>query len=419
MKEKTTKVKKVKFLHIADIHLDIKRYGLENRAKDFFLALKTVFENYAIKEKVNFVLIAGDLFDKKTVTPEGIGHAIECFNLLKEANIPIIAIEGNHDAHNFASESSWLRSLSKWGHIVLLEPEFENGKAKLKEWDETTRTGTYINLGSIRIYGNIWYGSTVSDSLTKIVDALRDVADDSLFNIMMLHVDINGMLNKHIKGLPVEKLTELKKYIDYLALGHTHKYFEVGDFGYNPGSLEACSVDEYFNERGALLVEVNGKKHKAKLVKDYFQRKIIRLKFEIDKDQTPEEFYTNFVQFITENLDASAERPIVEVIISGIIGFKSSLLNLNKIKDEINKKFNLEIFILKNHAIPVDFSSTVSDNLTRSEKEKQVITGLIAKDPRFSSNADKISSIVLEIKRLALLGEKADSIVEIIERNIN
>lgn len=418
--KKPKKINKVKFLHVADTHLDIKRYSQEERTEDFFMALFDVFSKYAVKEKVKFVLVVGDVFDKKTVSAEGISQAVQCFQLLKDADIPCIVIAGNHDVQS--SDSAWLRILSKWKFIHLLEPEFEKGAPVLKPWNEESRTGGYIDIGSFRIYGNIWYGSSASSILIAMLDSIRLTYEPEKFNIMLLHTEIDG-INKYIKGITAEQLIEFKKYLDYIALGHIHQNFVIADIAHSPGSLEACSVDQFSAVRGAYLVEVEGKKFKAELKRDYRQRPIVRLEFDLQQDKTSEEFYNDFFSFLRKEITPHVSEvenlaPVLEIIITGTIGFKASLLNLNKIRDEVKKEFRPLLVILKNHTIPVDISSPVSDNLSRGEKEKQIVANLVSKNPKFQNNSEKISDVILEIKRLALSGESAQTIVETIERNI-
>jgi exonuclease SbcD len=57
----------VKILHTADIHLGAKFSGLGNKATSQREQLRTTFKNViatAVNERVNIVLIAGDLFDR-------------------------------------------------------------------------------------------------------------------------------------------------------------------------------------------------------------------------------------------------------------------------------------------------------------------------------------------------------------------
>lgn len=415
-----------KFLHIADIHLGIRRYKSEERAQDFFHAWRDCIERYALAEQVSFVLIAGDFFDARKVEPQAMNQAMFCLTRLRDAGIPVVAIEGNHDSHEVGTNFSWLRSLSRWGYIKLLEPFYEDGSAQMQAWDERQRRGSFIDIGEARIFGSLWYGSTVTQSLTALVDLLRDHHDPRRFNVMMLHTDVEGHVNHPSPPLPVAKLNELKTYIDYLALGHTHKNFEIDGWAYNPGSLEACSVDEYANQRGAYLVEVEGKQHTARLVQDYHQRPVIRLSFDVDGKATPEEFHEALFSQLRQELtphdsgEADSLPPVIELALRGQLGFKNSLLELNRIRDEIRKEFKPLLAMIRNQTIPVEYAvaAGLSENVSRGERERRVIEDLISRDARFRNQSEEVASLILEAKRLALNNEKPASIVEMIENKM-
>lgn len=415
-----------KFLHIADIHLGIRRYKSEERTQDFFHAWRDCIERYALAEQVSFVLIAGDFFDARKVEPQAMNQAMFCLTRLREAGIPVVVIEGNHDSHEVGTKFSWLRSMSRWGYIKLLEPVYEDGEARLEAWNEEHGKGSYIDIGDVRIFGSIWYGSTVTQSLTTLVDLLRDNHDQQRFNVMMLHTDIEGHVNHPSPPLPVAKLNELKTYIDYLALGHTHKNFVIDSWAYNPGSLEACSVDEYANQRGAYVVEIEGKQHTARLVQDYHQRPVIRVSFDVDGKATPEEFnealFVQLRQELTphETSEASPLPPVIELALRGQLGFKNSLLELNRIRDEVKKEFKPLLVMVRNQTIPVEYAvaAGLSENVTRGERERRVIEDLISRNARFRDQATDFANLILEAKRLALSDEKPASIVEMIESRL-
>src|SRR5215212_8229390 len=141
-----------RFLHIADIHLGIKRYNLPDRTGDFFRAWKEVIERYAIGRRVDFVVIAGDLFDRRNVDPQAAKHAMYMLRQLAEERIPVIVIEGNHDQHESVSRFSWLRSLSQWRYIKLLEPHWEESGVSLNPWNDDEASGSYIDVADARIF---------------------------------------------------------------------------------------------------------------------------------------------------------------------------------------------------------------------------------------------------------------------------
>jgi DNA repair exonuclease SbcCD nuclease subunit len=416
-----------KFLHIADIHLGIRRYRSEERALDFFLAWKDCIERYALAEQVSFVLIAGDFFDARKVEPRAMNQAMYGLISLRRAGIPVVVIEGNHDSHEAGTTSSWLRSLSRWGYIKLLEPVYEeDGTARMALWDEQTCTGSYIDIGEVRIFGSIWYGSTVSQSLSALVDLLRDHHDPQRFNVMMLHTDVEGQLNRPIPALPVARINELKTYVDYLAMGHTHKNFEIDGWVYNPGSLEACSVDEYAHTRGAYLVEVDGKRHKATLMRDYHQRPVVRVSFDVNGRSTPEELHEALFAQLRQDLSphktgqTGVLAPVIELTLRGQLGFKNALLDLNRIRDQIKREFNPMLVMVRNQTVPVEYAvaAGMGQHVSRGERERRVIEDLIARDARFGNRAGEMAGLILEAKRLALGNETPSGISKLIESRL-
>src|SRR5919206_1591177 len=288
----------IKFLHMSDVHLGCRRYNLEERTKDFFRSWYDVIENHAIRNEVDFVLIAGDFFDRRQIDPQTMNHALAGLQLLKDAGVPVVAIEGNHDRRDAISDYSWMRSFSQAGFLVLLEPaSYDAGQIELTPWDEDERAGSFIDIKGARVFGTHWYGTTANAVMAGLSEALRRSRDEGLFNILMLHTDVEGQLNRPIPALSVEKLKELRSLVDYVALGHTHKRFELEGWAFNPGSLEACSIDEYREERGAYLIEVDAEKNiNAVLINDYVQRPFQRLSFDVSGAEDPEAVHERLLE---------------------------------------------------------------------------------------------------------------------------
>ena len=105
------------FIHTADIHLGYQQYGSRDRFYDFCQVFLTIVER-AIEQQVDFILLAGDLFEKRTVDPESMRVAIEGLRLLREAGIPVVAVEGNHE-RAYHREYSWLDFLDSLDYLFL------------------------------------------------------------------------------------------------------------------------------------------------------------------------------------------------------------------------------------------------------------------------------------------------------------
>ncbi|HEX9962436.1 MAG TPA: exonuclease SbcCD subunit D, partial [Pyrinomonadaceae bacterium] len=275
----------MKFLHISDIHLGCTRYQLEESPKDFYRAWIDVLQKYAIDERVDFVIMAGDFFHKRNVPPETMNHAFAGLSLLKDAGIPVVAIEGNHDQKHNDSEYSWLRSLENWRLLHLVEPRNENGKFIYEAWDYDSEhyiRGGYADIGRARIFGSAWYGASANWAIPMLTKSMKEARREGAFHILLLHTDVEGHQTHPIPALSLANLKELKEVTDYVALGHTHKHYEIDNWAFNPGSLEVTSIDEYRETRGAFLVEVDDDNQiTARHVSDYRQRPFQRLSFDV------------------------------------------------------------------------------------------------------------------------------------------
>jgi DNA repair exonuclease SbcCD nuclease subunit len=417
----------MRFLHLADVHLGCRRYNLEERTKDFFRAWYDIIEKHAIPNKVDFILIAGDFFDRRNIDPQAMNHAIAGLERLKDAGIPVVAIEGNHDQRDAVSEHSWIRSLSGWGFIKLLEPtRDEEGHLKLVPWNEEERSGSYIDIKDARIFGSHWYGASATAAIPILADALRSASEAGRFNILMLHTDVEGQTNRPIPAVPVARLKELKSLVGYLALGHTHKKFDLDGWAFNPGSLEPTSIDEYKEERGAFLVEVNDEHQiKATYIDDYVQRPFQRLSFDVSGVEDAEAVHAGVMQMIEREARTHDETsdhlaPIIEITLRGQLGFKNSLLQITRLRDEAREKTGALHVMIRNQSVPVEYAvaAGLDAQAPRHERERRIIEDLIARDNRFKSRAHEMAELVIEAKKQALSNEPPDKILELIAQKI-
>ncbi|MBA3804132.1 MAG: exonuclease SbcCD subunit D [Acidobacteria bacterium] len=418
----------MRFLHLADIHLGCRRYNLEERTKDFFRAWYDVITNTAIPNRVDFLLIVGDFFDRRNIDPQAMNHAVAGLELLREAGIPVVAIEGNHDQRDTVSDFSWLRSLSQWGFLKLLEPvRDQEGRVALVPWDEEDHTGSYIDIAGARIFGSHWYGASANAAIPILSDALRRASEKGLFNILMLHTDVEGQINRPIPALSIAKLQELKQLTGYVALGHTHKRFDVDNWAFNPGSLEPTSIDEYKEERGVYLVEVDSEHTvTAKHLSDYTQRPFQRLSFDVSGAPDPQAVYNGVMEKVeleARKHDTASDKPapIIEITLRGQLGFKNSLLEINRMREEARTRTGALHVMMRNQSVPVEYAvaAGMDAQAPRSERERRIIEDLIARDNRYKARARNVAELIIEAKRQALSNEPPDKILDLIERKLD
>jgi DNA repair protein SbcD/Mre11 len=417
----------MKFLHISDIHLGCTRYQLEESPKDFFNAWYDVLLKYAVDEKVDFVIMAGDFFHKRSVPPETMNHAFAGLSLLRDAGIPVVAIEGNHDQKHNDSEYSWLRSLENWRLLHLVEPRNVAGNFVYDAWEYDSEhyiRGGYIDIGSARIFGSAWYGASANWAIPMLTKALAENRREGAFHILLLHTDVEGHQTHPIPALSMANLKELKEVTDYVALGHTHKHYEIDNWAFNPGSLEVTSIDEYRETRGAFLVEVDERNQvTARHLRDYRQRPFQRLSFDVSGYEEAKAITDGVLEKVkleAREAEAGEPQPIIEITLRGHLGIPNSVLELKKIRDEAQKLTDALHVRVKNHSAPVEYAvaADLEEDVSREKLERRVIEDLIARDNRYKTRVENISEAVIGAKRMALSDDEPEKIVEFISMKI-
>ncbi|HMQ02315.1 MAG TPA: exonuclease SbcCD subunit D [Pyrinomonadaceae bacterium] len=414
----------MKFLHIADVHLGCTRYQLPESPRDFFDAWVDVLQKYGIDEKVDFVIMCGDFFHKRSVPPESMNYAVAGLQLMKDAGIPVIAIEGNHDQRATDSDYSWLRSLANWNLLILLEPSNVDGRIVYRPWEAEYGKGGYIDVGRARIFGSHWYGASANWAIPMLIDALGENQREGAFHILMLHTDVEGHQTHPLPAISVTSLKELKTVTDYVGLGHTHMHYEIDNWAFNPGSIEVTNISEFRETRGAFVVQVDEANNvEARHVQDYRQRPFQRLRFAVDGYAEASDVTADLISMVErEARPASSDgpAPIIEITLVGRLGIPNSLLELPKIREDVKGLTGALHVRIKNHSIPVEFAvgEDVEADEGRESVERRVIEDLVVRDNRFKLRGEKMARLVVGVKRQALGGEHPEKIADLIGQDL-
>ena len=409
-----------KFLHVSDIHLGFDRYSSKERTLDFFYSLKDVFEKYAVGESVDFVLIGGDLFEHRNIKPAILNHAQICLQILKDADIPVLAIEGNHDNAPFGSKSSWLRYLSDQEMLNLLEPgNISDGEAFYSHWDG--RRGGYIDLDcGVRVLGSNWYGAAAPRAIAQIAESMSDLPPAPGPSILLFHHGLEGQIARYSGALRYSELLPLKKAgLDYLALGHIHKHYTEEGWIFNPGSIEANNVEEGQFERGAYLVEIDEQGIRAELKTDYQQRPIVRLRLKLTSHDELESVEEKAIALLKKSIQTKEivpdQQPIVELRIHGTIGFDRLELDTKGLELKLKELSNALIFLLRYDVDEAAFASPIAEDATRLEVEQEVFTDLLSANSRYKANATQLAQGLIDLKDRQMAGEGEESLYSLVE----
>ena len=410
----------MKFLHIADVHLGCTRYQLAESPRDFFDAWIDVLHRYAIGANVDFVIMCGDFFHKRSVPPETMNYAVEGLTMMREGGIPVITIEGNHDQKHTDNEFSWLRSLSSWGLIKLLEPNMVNGKMSYEPWDEEAKRGGFIDIGRARIFGSDWYGASGNWAIPMLTEAIKEDRRNGAFHILMLHTDVEGHQMHPIPALSLSALKELKTVVEYVGLGHTHKHYEIDNWAFNPGSIEITNISEFRETRGVFIVEVDDDNNvSARHIEDYHYRPFQQIAFHVTGYANAKEITADLLASVKREgrtAEPGKPQPIIEIALRGQLGFPNSLIEMQKIRDEVKMITDALHVRIKNHTVPADYLETPDeiDDTGREKLERRVIDDLVLRDNRYKTRSEEISDAVIGAKRMALGDEPAEKIADFI-----
>lgn len=421
---------RARFLHLADCHLGYRQYGRNERFNDFSKAFYAVMD-VAVAEQVDFVVLAGDLFQKRSIDALTLSHAMRGLEKLQRAGIPCLAVEGNHELAYFNESIGWMRFLAERELLVLLDTTFDEGKPLLQPY--TKRNGAYVDVKpGLRVYGLRYYGSSTASAVANIGGALAEADSTGVeYTIFIAHTGIEGVLAGEAGGLTHRELAPLRPHVNYLALGHVHKPFDFDGWIYNPGSPETCSMTEAaWPERGYYLVDVDtsapspldekagvGSLHTATLHANP-RRDFVRLSFKVDACTSPDALYTACQEYVereardrsTKSRNASA--PVVELRLHGVLAFDRVGLELERYQELLVEHFSPLLAFVKNATQPTEFTVAADAQLNRRELEQTIIGDLLGRDARFADQREGWTRLALSLKQMSLTGAAPEAILD-------
>ncbi len=283
----------MKFLHVTDTHLGYNQYGLEERGQDFFDVFKEAIE-IAIENKVDFILHTGDFFHTSRPSNQVILEGLEIINQVKNANIPIFCIAGNHDRGSKVRDISPLDILKPFGLKTI-----ENGTV---EHEGIFISGIkYISKAGIKHLGGI------RPALEKI---LEKTSSSKNLHILMLHQEFYPLFP--MSSLYTER--EIPEGFDYVGIGHYHvkqKPKKINNsFVVYPGSTEFTAYSEKENStpKGVYLVEYDNDKFNFEFIELKKRRPFIFFSFE---EETFDEVIKDIKESVENSLSINSKAPVV------------------------------------------------------------------------------------------------------------
>lgn len=403
------------FLHLADAHLGYQQYQSQERLKDFSRAFRQPIED-AIDKQVDFVLIAGDLFHKAAINPITLLQAKQPLDQLREANIPAIAINGNHDGTRYGHQFSWLDYLETDGCLTVLKPTFSKG-GHIELTPSNGRRGGYIDLKEVRVIGLNYLGASTPAILTELPAVLETLPQPKQFTVLMAHFGLEGEVPNLNGAISHQTIAPLKKHINYLALGHVHKPVAHDGWIYNPGSLEACGIDERRWRGGWYHVTVDSGAHETKHIKSN-RRPMHRIKIEVDRYETPATLYDAVRSELNDHKKAMLGhlKPVVQVWLEGVLAFDRHDLDTGYIEAMLVEIIDPLKALVRNNTRSTEYEVVMDERLDRADLERNVFADLIRRDSRYRNQAEAWAALMLEVKTMVLSGNAPEDIANAISK---
>lgn len=228
-----------------DFHLGLRQYGLTEREEDFYTQYNTMIDIF-IKEKVDMVIMGGDIFDQARPSPKAMDVFTKGLQNLVGHQIDVINVIGNHamiQAKGFVTADEYI-----FGNTVLAT--LLNNKTFMKKDD-------------VAIFGLPFYFNYDLNNFIKDVNELNDIAKDCDKSILVLHQSFKEFCGFTGESLSINDIDTSN--FDLIICGHIHERkltdLDDGTIFLQPGSLERSNVaearDEEVNGKGVYIIDTD------------------------------------------------------------------------------------------------------------------------------------------------------------------
>lgn len=348
-------VKSFKFIHTADLHLGFNfserkwKSGIKQRSDDFLDNFNIIMKR-AQQDDIDFIILAGDIFNRSKPHPIIREIIIEKLSFLSLKK-PVIVIPGNHDKSRFN-----IGLLAYYPNLVIFN-------------SPAVRQITIKDL-CISITGIPFLKKNTLEIIQETIVKAQKNKGENYFSLLILHELIEssrvGFLNfefkKYMKKVVPIDLIDNK--FDYIAMGHVHKYQviekAVTPICY-PGSIERTSIVERDEEKGYLIVNVDFSDNlNIKQINPSFvllpTRKMIYYKFTSLRDLQTKELEKD----IKEKISILSKLPLVTLSIKDITDYEKykeirNFLKELKLNDKIFDYYiPIPSFLYKQNEIPTE-----------------------------------------------------------------
>ncbi|MEM1515078.1 MAG: DNA repair exonuclease [Candidatus Bathyarchaeia archaeon] len=348
------------FIHAADTHLGYEQYNLSERRDDFDNAFSELVER-ALELKPSFIIIAGDLFHHARPSNITLERAIRNFRRLKDANIPVLVVDGSHDHAPNIVTGTILTPLDSAGLIYYL-PRHEDAC-----WENDC----------CYVYGipNFRTRERFEEKISSFYGLKRPAPRKNKFNIFVFHMTLDAPeINSIFPRIAAETgLKLIPSGFNYYAGGHIHApiHFRLRDsiVAYS-GSTENVSYEDAAFTKGFYYVEIDRDiEAHINYIKFERTRKFKVLEGDYSGLQ-PNDIVETVVKTIRE---ADEDGAVIVPVLRGILpaGVSKREINLAKIRNAAEKALIVHpVMLLRETEFSEEISRDIFDTDMKDLKTK-------------------------------------------------
>jgi len=270
----------MKFLHVADCHIGgwhdpkMQLLGLESFRKAI---------DFAKSENVDFMLIAGDLFNTALPQIDLVKEVVVSLKRLRDAKIPMYIIPGSHD---FSPSGKTMLDVLEKAELCRNVVRIENENLLFTEAKGAKITGLFGKKGGLE------------KSYYESLD-FSGIEHEPGFKIFMFHTALEEFKPEGMGSMEAQSVASLPKGFDYYAGGHVHyilqKPYGNGFLAY-PGALFPNNFKELEEYKcGSAFLYDNGN---MRLVK-FPLKDVVSLRFNAN-GKSADEIYSEICNTISE-----------------------------------------------------------------------------------------------------------------------
>jgi exonuclease SbcD len=262
---------------MADLHIGVENYGridpetgLHTRLNDYLSRLDEAID-LGLRERVDAVLIAGDIYKNRTPNPTHQREFAKRIRRLREAGLPVFILIGNHDVSptiGRANSIEIFHTLALDGVTVAARPGVHRistaaGDFQIIAMPWVTRhnllTRDEMRLASLREVE-----TTLLERVDRFLQAAVHERDPQIPTVLTVHGTIHGATTGAEQQMMLDRDLVLPRSVvalpgvEYVALGHIHRHQVLGEHPpvVYPGSIERVDFGEEHEPKGCVIVDL-------------------------------------------------------------------------------------------------------------------------------------------------------------------